>query len=258
MPSLLDFRQEAQYHGCLHIAVTAIDKVDSSLYVAVYERLCSLPPVQLGGTVLFLRFVRAGELPPWAKKGHKWDEFSAHKRIVGLLGIAQCSDLDELTNAKASMREATAAYKSNLCEARCLAYGPKMNLESCTEVGSGLCLMNAPEEQDAYVVDDVCGSELEEVVKALAQDICSKLTAKINQLEKILNQPGRSDSLPQLKSPFETREGGMQEEEAVDTRYRDRGRRGGRRREREGGGQWSQGVGKRKRMSYANTCITDY
>lgn len=218
MSSLLDVRQEAQHHGCLHIAVTAIDNVDSSLYMAVNERLCSLPPVQLGGTVLFLRFVGAGELPPWARKGHKWDEFSAHKQIVGLLGIARCSDLNDLTNAKASVRLATAAYKPNLCEARCLAYGPKKYLESCTEAGGSLCLMNAPEEQDGYVADDVCGSELEEAVKALAQDICTKLNARINQLEKILNQPGRSDSLPQLKSPFDTREGGTQEEEAIDTR----------------------------------------
>lgn len=232
MSSLLDFKQEAQYQGCLHIAVAALYEVDSSLYVAVCERLCSLPPVQLSGTVLFLRFVKADELPPWAGKGHKWDEFSAHKRIVGLLGIAQCSDMDELTNAKASMKAATAAYKPSLCEAKCLVYGPKKHLEQCVDTGTGMCLMTAPKEQDAYVADDVCGYELEEVVKGFAQDICSRLNTRISQLEKIVNQTGRSEPLPLLKSPFETREGGMLEEEAVDTRY---------------GGDSDSGLGKRNK-----------
>ena len=211
--SLLDFKQEAHYQGCLHIAVAPLDEVNSSLYVAVCERLCSLPPVQLSGTVLFLRFIRASEVPPWSGKGPKWDEFSAHKQILGVLGVAQCTDVDDLTNAKASLKAATTAFKPNVCEAKCVVYGPKKYLESAAEAGSGLYVINSTVEQDAYDANDVCGWELEELVKCLAQDICSKLNTRINSVEKMLNQTGRSDSLPLLKSPFESKGVLMQQDE---------------------------------------------
>ena len=220
MSSFIDFKQEAQYQGCLHIVVAPLDELNSSFYSAVYERLCNLPPVQLSGTVLFLRFVKAPEeLPAWATaaRGPKWDEFEAHKQIVGLLGVTQCSDVDELTNAKASLRAAVAEYKPNLLEFRCLAYGPKKQLEACRELGAGLCLMNSPVERDVYKVDDIGVVELEEVVRGFAQDIYNRLNGKIGMIEKMLSFTGRSEVL-MLKSPFESREVGLQEEDSNDTR----------------------------------------
>ncbi len=221
MSSLIDFKQEAQHQGCLHIAVTVLDELGSSFFTAVYECLCNLPPVQLSGTVLFLRFVKAPEeLPAWATgttmKGHKWDEFEAHKQIVGLLGVSQCSDVDELTNAKASFRAAAAGYKPNLLESRCLIYGPKQ-LETCKDLGAGLCLMNCPVERDMYKAEDVNVVELEEVVRGFAQDIYNRLNGKIGMIEKTLSLTGRSEVL-MLKSPFESREVGLQEEDSSETR----------------------------------------
>lgn len=216
--SLIDFKQEAQFQGCLHIAVAALDDVNSSLYVAVCDRLCSLPPVQLSGTVLFLRFIKASEMPSWSGKGPRWEEFAAHKQIVGLLGIAQCSDIDDVTNAKACFKATYTAYKSNLCEAKCIVYGPKKKLEKCIDSGASMYVINNPVEQDVYVAGDVCGPELEEMVRGFAQDICSKLNVRINHLERMLNQTGRSESLPLLKSPFESREVLAQEEETNETR----------------------------------------
>ena len=217
--SLIDFKQEAQYQGCLHIAVTSFDELNSSLYGAVYDRLCSLPPVQLSGTVLFLRFIEARELPQWAtgRQGPKWDEFSAHKQIVGLLGITQCSDVDDLTNAKASLRATAAEHKPNLLEARCLVYGPKKQLETDKDLGAGLCLVNCPAERDEYKAEDVSTSELEEAVKVFVQDIYNRLNGKISMIEKMLNLTGRSEVIT-LKSPFESREVGMLEEDSSETR----------------------------------------
>lgn len=226
MSSLIDFTQEAQYQGCLHIAVTALDELNSSFYAAVYERLCNLLPVQLSGTVLFLRFVKAPEeLPAWATgaRGPKWDEFEAHKQIVGLLGVTQCSDVDEVTNAKASYRAAAAEYKPNLLESRCLVYGPKKQLEAYRDLGAGLCLMNCPVERDVYKVEDVGVVELEEVVRGFAQDIYNRLNGKIGMIEKTLSLTGRSEVLT-LKSPFESREVGLQEEDSSDTRWRSKRR----------------------------------
>ena len=237
MSSLIDFKQEAQYQGCLHIAVTALDEFNSSFYTAVYERICKLTPIQLSGTVLFLRFVKAPEeLPAWAT-GPKWDEFEAHKQIVGLLGVAQCSDVDELTNAKASLRAATAGYKPNLLEARGLVYGPKKQLEACRDLGAGLCVMNCPVERDVYKVEDISVVELEEVVRAFAQDIYNRLNGKIGMIEKTLSVTGRTEVL-MLKSPFESREVGLQEEDSNDTRW-------GQKREG-GGGVGGGGGGERK------------
>ena len=213
MSSLIDFKQEAHYQGCLHIAVTALGELSSSFYEAVYQCLCNLPPIQLSGTVLFLRFIKAPEeLPTWATgaKGHKWDEFEAHKQIVGLLGVSQCSCADELTNAKASLRAAAAEYKPNLLESRCLAYGPKKRLEVCKDLGAGLCLMNSSVERDVYKVEDINVVDLEEVVRAFAQDIYNRLNGKIGMLE--MNLTERSEVLI-LKSPFESRGVGLQEQE---------------------------------------------
>ena len=219
--SLIDFKQEPQSQGCLHVAVTALDDINSSLYKAVFERLCNLPPVQLSGNVLFLRFIKAEEeLPPWAggKGFKKWDEFSAHKQIVSLLGVAQCTDVDDLTNAKAAMRAAGEMCKPSFCS-RLVVYGPKKRLESYLESGAGVCLVNSPVDQETYVAGDVSGSELEEIVKGVTQDVCTKLNARIGQLEKLVGQPGRAEALPMLKSPFESREVLLQDEDASDTRY---------------------------------------
>lgn len=212
--SLIDFTQDAQDQGCMHIVVAALsDKEARTPFDKdVLDCLCKLPPIQLAepkGTVLFLRFLDAQNLPKWASDGPKWDEFSAHKQVLGVLVVCQCLDTDDLDNAKAGFGKACAKFKSTFCDTnKCIIYGPKKHLEQYVDPRKGYCLIDCNLDQEQCTV---CREDLEEIVTDFALSIYVTLKSKIGQIEK--GMTNRLEQLKALKSPCEQREPGSHEDD---------------------------------------------
>ena len=217
--SLIDFNQEAKDQGCLHIAVIALGDASAALFQAVMKELSLLPPIQLvepKGTVLFLRFLNSVELPSWALVGPKWNEFSAHKQILGVLGISQCLDVDDLDNVMAGFKSYCAKFKSSLCDSRCIVYGSRTEMRQHLDPRKGYRLVDLNSEQESYTSGDINVDDIQEIVTDFALAIYITLKSRIVQLEKNISSAlGRSESVKLLKSPFESKEFSRPDEDAI-------------------------------------------
>ena len=207
--SLLDLTQDATDQGALHVTVAPIADVSTPLYEAVCKKLTSMAPIQLSdpkGVVLYLKFIKSSELPVWAEKEAKWSEFCAHKHMVGLLAVAQCTDIDEALNITVGFKTATSRFKT-LSDFKCLIYGPKKVTSNSFDSKKGFCLIDCKLEGDIYeAVDEteVNTQQLEEIVHDFAQAIYNSIKSRIEHVKNYISpNSGRVEAIRQLKSPFE-------------------------------------------------------
>ena len=211
--SLIDFNQEARDQGCLHIALKPVGGTvngNKSLVSAVGEVLRAMPPVQIPepkGTVLFLRFIDGEKLPNWASnKGatSRWEQFSAHKSVLGLLCIAQCHDADDLDNIRAGYKSACSAHQRGLCGSKCIVYGSKKNLEACMDPKDGFVYIDSVVDELDVLPEDTKPHLVEKLATELAQSIFSTLRSRMETRLKIVMESSRGvDPLPLLKAPVE-------------------------------------------------------
>jgi len=200
--SLIDFTQKARHQGCLHIVVKNLTEEQDVFYEKVLHALQKLPPIQLTepkGHVLFPRFLDSGQLPSWASNGHKWNEFSPYKQLLGVLCICKCNDLDDFANSMAGFKSYSSQCKSDLCDSRCIIYGPKSELEGAiTEDRRAFHIIDSGCDEDSS--EDINLSSLSESVVEFAIGIRSKIQSRIASLEKSVTVPKL------LRSPFESKE----------------------------------------------------
>lgn len=223
--SMLDFRQAARDQGCLHIVLKPVGATETSSRAAVNAVrgvLQNMPPVQLPepkGTVLFLRFIDGEQLPCWAAgdSGTRWDQFSAHKSVLGLLCIAQCHDADELDDIRAGYKDACSLHQQGLCASKCIVYGPKKQLEaeSCIDPKDGFIYIDSVMDELDILPEDTKPQIVERVATELAQSIFSCLKTRMEKQLKIISECCRNvDPFPpHLKAPTETRPRDAPEEE---------------------------------------------
>lgn len=213
--SMVDFSQEARDQGCLHIAVKSVGATNRALVQAVSKVLYDMPPVQLPelkGTVLFLRFIDGDKLPCWAAGKARWEQYSAHKNVLGLLCVAQCHDADDLDNIRAGYKESCKAHQPGLCIARCLVYGSK---KSCTVLKDGLVHIDCTVDELDVLSEDIKPPSVEKVATELAHGIFFALRSRMDNVQKVVGDPGRTDPLKHLMAPMEVES----REEDVEQRY---------------------------------------
>ena len=209
--SLVDFDLSAGDHGCLHVAVTTPGECQPlSLLRVVMGALRELPPVQYQGTVLFLRFLDA--LPKWAMvdgaSTQKWEDFTAHKQVLGVLTVALCEDEDDFDNLSEGFSETCAQFPRSLCS-RCLVFGAKRLLRDTRDGAHKpeFRILDCNPDRETFSRQDINVKELEQVVSELAIFICKGLTAR-SRIEQLQSRP--------LWSPVSTAQEG---DEGGDTRW---------------------------------------
>lgn len=209
--SLADFSQDAHDNARLFVYVTPLGETSGALYAAVIETLQNFPPFHPRGVkdaFLSLRFL--SRLPRWAKDGQPWKEFQPYKRLLGVLAVTQCQDMDDLEDAEEGFRRICNEVSDSLCESRCVVYGPKAGLEegiltkrdfNLVEFDNQYCFSKPDVEINAPVLTGL--------VKALGESLYHKLQGYIGDLKKELEVGGK---LRQLRSPMDGREAVNEEE----------------------------------------------
>lgn len=213
---MVDFSQEAKDQGSLHIAVRSVGKSSKALSRAVRKVVNDMQPVQLAepkGTVFFMRFHDGEKLPCWAVsttggtvRRTKWDQFSAHKSLHGILCVARCQDSEELESIRAGYQDICKAHQHALFSSKCIVYGHKKDLESCTDLKDGLVYVDCAIEELDVLPEDVQPFVVEKVACELVQSVFTKLKSRTENYLKLVEDPGRTDPLPQLWAPMETKE----------------------------------------------------
>ena len=199
--SKADFEQEARDQGCLHIAVKPLGGRSLPLVEGVIKLLRSMPSVQLAelkGSVQFLRFLDGEKLPSWAKvkKGPRWDQVSACKCVHGLLGVGLCRDKDNVTNALRSYEENCILHQPHLYASKCILYGSKKELELCVPESSkaGVIFMEYEADRPNSGPQEVQDNSLEMVVEELVRSIFNNVMARMDSLQKMVDEPNRTDA----------------------------------------------------------------
>jgi len=211
--SMIDFRQEARDRGCLHIVLKPIG-VNGTLVKNVLKVLCDMAPVQLAelkSSVLFLRFLDGRDLPGWAIGSSKWDQFSAHKTVHGLLAVGHCLETSEWAPVVQKYKEARKAYLPNLCASKCLIYGPKEGLEPCQSESSreGAVLVPCSVKSCEVGSLEVQPQMLESAATDLARTIFISLKTRMESFLKVLEDPSRVEGITssmRLRAPMEAKE----------------------------------------------------
>ena len=213
--SLIDFRQEARDQGCLHIVLKPIgQEVNGTLVNNALKVLCNMAPVQLTelkSSVLFLRFLDGRDLPGWATGSSKWEQFSAHKTVHGLLAIGHCVETGEWAPTVQKYKEVRKAYLPNLCASKCLVYGPKDRLEPCqSESGrDGAVLVPCSVAPWEVGSEEVQPQVLESIATDLARTIFISLKTRMESFLKVLEDPGRAEGITssmRLRAPVEPKD----------------------------------------------------
>ena len=210
--SMVDFNQEAKDPGCLHIALTTLGGGSNGLLKAVSKVVRQMAPVQLSepkGTVLFLRFLDGEQLPCWAagrgtKVRVRWDQYSAHKSVLGLLCVAHCQGPEDLETIRTAYKELRETHKDGLCSWRCLIYGPRKRLPPDTELRDGMIHIDSLLDELDVHVDDIRPLIVEKVASELAQSIFKSLKTRMEECYRVVNDPSRTDPLPLLRAPVDT------------------------------------------------------
>jgi len=227
----MDFSQDARDQGCLHIALKGLGEGSGALAGTVGKVLRNMAPVQLQepkGTVLFLRFIDEDKLPSWASTiadgasapgRSRWEQFSAHKDVLGLLCVAQCLDAEDLKWVRGAYKDSCEARGVGLCASRCIVYGHKKSWSSAAEVKDGLVYVEATLDELDIISEDVKPPVIERVANDLAQSIFRALKSKADELFRIVSDTSRADVLRHLKAPMELGSQEDSEQRCVCTQY---------------------------------------
>ena len=201
--SSVDFNQEARDQGCLHVAVKSVGEKNKALVRAVSKVLHNMPPVQLPepkGTVLFLRFIDGDRLPCWAASKARWEQYSAHKNVLGLLCVAQCHDADDVVNIRLGYKDICKNLQPGLCGSKCLMYGPE---KACIDMKHGMIRIGSTVDELDILSEDINPPAVEKVATELAQGIFFTLRSRMESVQKVVGDPGRTDPIKHLKAPME-------------------------------------------------------
>ena len=208
--SLEDFSQDAQDHAHLFVYVTPLGETSGALYAAVLDSLQNLPPIHPHGSkdsLIFVRFV--SRIPRWARDGRPWKEFQPFKQVLGLLAITQCHDGDDVAVAEETFRGACSPFAKSLCDAKCVVYGSKSELDKAILCRKDFLLVEFDNSQSfstSHAKIDV--SRLEKVVTDFAGTIFVKLQQRIKDLKAKMDT-GKMDL---LRSPVDGKESESEEE----------------------------------------------
>ena len=203
--SIIDFSQDARDHGCLHVAVFPLGETSGSLYGVVVDALQAMPPIVLAepkGTVVFLRFLSS--LPKWSTDSTHWEDFTAYKQIVGVLTIAQCHDMDDLSKVQSGFKAQCDRFKRILCDSRCVIYGPKEKLQNYADSRKGFNFIDLDDEHENFSKENITVQALEDIVSDFALSMYVILKSRIGEFVKSYGGGGgRTDQVKLLKTPFE-------------------------------------------------------
>jgi hypothetical protein len=192
------------------VYVTPLGETSGALYGAVVESLQHFPPIHPRGSkdsLIFVRFLN--RLPRWAKDGQPWLEFQPYKQVLGVLGVTQCHDGDDVAVAEEAFRTVCSPYAASLCDSKCVVYGSKSELEEAILCRRDFLLVEFDNSQSFSKPDvKINVSRLEKVVTDFAESIFMKLQQRIRDLKTKMDM-GKMDM---LRSPVDGKETENEEE----------------------------------------------
>ncbi|CAJ0929218.1 unnamed protein product [Ranitomeya imitator] len=185
--SVPDYMQCAEDHQTLLVVVQFVGVLKSDNFFKIYKRISSVSQVNVSNSqrALYIRYRHQ-----YPVENNDWGDFQTHRKVVGLICVAECGLLNELSPILRKYEQNKEVYSSTLYDSRLFVFGLKEELQdqSRTDVA-------------VYPSYEDCES-LEKWVEDFVQSLFIVLESK--RLDRTSEKSG--EKIPLLYVPYEKKD----------------------------------------------------
>ncbi|KAM4705735.1 trafficking protein particle complex subunit 9 [Rhinophrynus dorsalis] len=185
--SVPDYMQCAEDHQTLLVVVQSVGIIKSENFFKIYKRVSSVSQVNVSNSqrALYIRYRNQ-----YPVENNEWGDFQTHRKVVGLICIAECSSLRELSHIILKFEQQKEAYSSTLYDSRLFIFGLQEDVADQTRID----VVSYPSYED-------CGA-IEKNVEDFIESLFIVLESK--RLDRTSEKSG--EKIPLLYVPYEKKD----------------------------------------------------
>ncbi|XP_075926132.1 trafficking protein particle complex subunit 9-like [Petromyzon marinus] len=164
-----DYSHSAEDHGSLLLLILSVGDVAGERLGEALAQASSVSSVTVPRCSRPLRVRCTSRYSP---EESRWGDLQGHRKVVGLIGLAECSDLDGVTDAVEKFESAKDDYGGSVCGSRLIVYGRRP--DGCDGVTSDVTADVTFVSEGGPCLD--LRAEVERVVVSVYAALCSSGT----------------------------------------------------------------------------------
>ncbi|KAM8966802.1 trafficking protein particle complex subunit 9 [Pelodytes ibericus] len=185
--SVPDYMQCSEDHQTLLVVVQSIGMIKNENFFKIYKRISSVSQINARNSqrTLYIRYRHQ-----YPVENNEWGDFQTHRKVVGLVCIAECNSPKELPHAFLKFDQHKEAYSSTLYDSRLFIFG--LNEEFPNQ--SRIDVASYPNYEDCEAVE----KRVEDFIESLYIVLESK------RLDRTSEKSG--EKVPLLYVPYEKKD----------------------------------------------------
>ncbi|KAE8599729.1 hypothetical protein XENTR_v10017305 [Xenopus tropicalis] len=182
-----DYMQCAEDHQTLLVVVQSIGVIKNENFFKIYNRVSSVCQVNPMNTqrLLFIRYRHQ-----YPVENNEWGDFQTHRKVVGLISIAECGSARDLPPTILKFEQQKEAYSSTLYDSRLFVFGFQGEMADQSRID----VASYPSYDDCAAVD----KRVEDFIQSLFIVLESK------RLDRTSEKSG--EKIPLLYVPYEKKD----------------------------------------------------
>ncbi|CAH2286014.1 trafficking particle complex subunit 9 isoform X1 [Pelobates cultripes] len=118
--SVPDYMQCAEDHQTLLVVVQSVGVIKNDKFFKIFKRISSVSQVNVNNNqrILYIRYRHQ-----YPVENNEWGDFQTHRKVVGLICIAECNSPRELPHTFLKFDQHKEAYSSTLYDSRLFIFG---------------------------------------------------------------------------------------------------------------------------------------
>lgn len=126
----IDFGQSLNDHKALLILVKPVGYIGDKTFSQIFQEISSFSRAQVPNTTRTLHLKYAQQILP---QFIEWSTFHSHRRVLGLICVAKCSDIKETDKLTGKINDLKSQFDSTLLDSRCFVVGCKSDDQATTK-----------------------------------------------------------------------------------------------------------------------------
>lgn len=179
----IDFNHSLHDHRGILILVKPIGYIGESKVRHVFDEIAKCKHAQVPNTTRSLALRYSKHIYPC---NIEWGTFQVHRKVLGLICVAKCSEVSELGKLQKQFEESKSHYRETLLDSRCFVFGCKTAEDA--KINKGFVLVS----------DERATEELQKHFAEFAASLFNILESK--RLGKLSE---KGDKFPLINAPLE-------------------------------------------------------
>ena len=179
----IDFSQSLHDHRGILILVKPIGYIGETKFRHVFDDIAKCRRAQVPNTTRSLALRYSKHIYP---SYSEWGTFQVHRKVLGLICVAKCSEVAELGKIQKQFDELKSYYRETLLDTRCFVLGCKAAEDA--KISKGFVLV-----ADEYTLDEL-EKQFAEFAASLFNILESKRIGKLSE---------KADKISLISAPLE-------------------------------------------------------